>query len=242
MKALLLESKIGMELRIQNKEKTILISKEGESKEDFLKRVKEDELLDLTIDDKSFGLKLKKVSSKKLTDLYSRKTGVEAEVIKEHLATRNVHVENGSNKATFNATAGEKVDSKEEEKEAKPKKVLKKQLSDEEALALKEKAEVNVGHAITYHCSKKKAKSEGVIKSVRLDKRNNFSQYRILDEDGNMYGKGIADESIIIGDKVPVPEKVKAEKPAKEVKAKDDKKGKIEKKPAIEKEEKKSKK
>ena len=99
------------------------------------------------------------------------------------------------------------------EAELKP---LKKQLTGEEILPKLVGAEKNKGHEITFICTKTKEETKGVIKGVRLDKRNNFIQYRILAEDGNMYGKGIESEDMKIGELAPVPEKEKSPKANKE--------------------------
>lgn len=83
------------------------------------------------------------------------------------------------------------------EKEPKP---LKKQLTGEEILLRIDAAEKNKGREVIFLCTKTKEETKGVIKGVRLDKRNNFIQYRILAEDGNMYGKGIDSEDLKFGE------------------------------------------
>lgn len=102
------------------------------------------------------------------------------------------------------------------EKEPKEPKPRKKQLTDEEIVPKLDAAEKNKGHEITFLCTKTKEETKGVIKGVRLDKRNNFIQYRILAEDGNMYGKGIESKDLEIGELAPVPVKEKAPKAKKE--------------------------
>ena len=99
--------------------------------------------------------------------------------------------------------------------EAEPK-TLKKQLTVDEIFPKLDAAEKNKGHEITFICTKTKEETKGVIKGVRLDKRNNFIQYRILAEDGNMYGKGTDSEDLKIGELAPVPVKEKAPKAKKE--------------------------
>lgn len=111
-----------------------------------------------------------------------------------------------------------------EPKATKTQKPLKKQLTDEEILSKLEESGKNKGHEVKFLCTKTKAEATGIIKGVRLDKRNNFIQYRIevleSDSAGNetkvMYGKGVDSEDLKIGGLVPVPEKPKAEKVKKE--------------------------
>jgi hypothetical protein len=109
--------------------------------------------------------------------------------------------------------APKKEKSPKAEAEPKP---LKKQLTEEEIPPRMDAAEKNKGHEVIFLCTKTKEETKGVIKGVRLDKRNNFIQYRILAEDGNMYGKGIDSEDLKIGELAPVPVKEKAPKAKKE--------------------------
>lgn len=92
--------------------------------------------------------------------------------------------------------------SKDKVKEVAPKKnetaSLKKQLTNEEAISKLKEAEKNKGREVVFFCTKTKEDANGVIKGVRLDKRNNFIQYRILAEDGNMYGKGIDSTDLLM--------------------------------------------
>lgn len=53
-----------------------------------------------------------------------------------------------------------------------------------------EEARKNKGLKVRFLCTKTKTMVFGVIKGVRLDKRNNFIQYRIKTING-MFGKGI---------------------------------------------------
>lgn len=219
MKAILFESKAGMEVQLENN--VSFFSEENETKEDFVARVTEAverdyvEQIDLQEFDPS---NLKKRSVKQLQKAIKSKKGIEAEIIKEILIERGAltkHPSEGGH--VYNSTDGAEdlpegttEEGKEEEKK-EPKK-LKKQVSDEEALANLEEAQKNKGREITFMCTKTKEMAKGVIKGVRLDKRNNFIQYRILAEDGAMYGKGIDSEDITLGDFVPVEEKPKKEK------------------------------
>lgn len=105
----------------------------------------------------------------------------------------------------------EKAPKKEKtpEKENEP---LKKQLTDEEILIKLSESEMNKGHEVTFICTKTKEVTKGIIKGVRLDKRNNFIQYRILAEDGNMYGKGVDSVYLKIGELAHVTVKEKVSK------------------------------
>ena len=227
MKAILFESeKAGMEIQLENN--VSFFSEENEAKEDFVSRVTEAverdyvEQIDLQEFDPS---NLKKRSVKQLQKSIKSKNGIEAEIIKEILISRgaltehpdeNGHVYNSTD-GVENLPEGTTEEGKEEEKK-EPKK-LKKQVSDEEALANLEEAQKNKGREITFMCTKTKEEAKGVIKGVRLDKRNNFIQYRILAEDGAMYGKGIDSEDITLVDFAPVEEKPKKESKKEEAPA-----------------------
>lgn len=188
---------------------------------------------------------LKRKATKQLQNSRSTATGVELRMIQEILVERGALEEHPSeNGAIVNTTLTdedipaegsgkevaeaqseapkakkEKAPKKEKtpkaEKEPKEPKPLKKQLTDEEIVPKLEGAEKNKGHEVTFLCTKTKEETKGVIKGVRLDKRNNFIQYRILAEDGNMYGKGIESEDLKIGELAPVPVKEKAPKKEK---------------------------
>lgn len=224
MKAQLFESKSEKEIRLANGVQ--FFSEENETKEAFVARVSEAierdyiESLDLEEVDPA---KYKKYSVKQLQASRKNKTGVELRIIQEILVGRGALEEHPSGDgAIVNTTltdddipaegSGKEVADAQPE-EPKP---LKKQLTDEEILPKLDAAEKNKGHEITFLCTKTKEMTKGVIKGVRLDKRNNFIQYRILAEDGNMYGKGIDSEDLKIGELAPVPVKEKAPKAKKE--------------------------
>lgn len=244
MKAQLFESKLEKEIRLVNGVQ--FFSEENETKEAFVARVSEAierdyiESLDLEEVDPA---KYKKYSVKQLQASRKNKTGVELRIIQEILVERGAleehrspggHVVNNtltdddipaegsgeevaSPKEEAAPTADKKAPKKEKapEAEAEPK-PLKKQLTDDEIIPKLVAAEKNKGHEVTFICTKTKEETKGVIKGVRLDKRNNFIQYRILAEDGNMYGKGIESEDLKIGELAPVPGKEKAPKAKKE--------------------------
>jgi hypothetical protein len=237
MKAQLFESKSEKEIRLANGVQ--FFSEENETKEAFVARVSEAierdyiESLDLEEVDPA---KYRKYSVKQLQASRKNKTGVELRIIQEILVERGALEEHPSKDgAIWNNTltdedipaegSGEEVASPKEEaaptadkNEKAPKaepKPLKKQLTDEEIIPKLEGAEKNKGHEVTFLCTKTKEETKGVIKGVRLDKRNNFIQYRILAEDGNMYGKGIDSEDLKIGELAPVPVKEKAPKKEK---------------------------
>lgn len=190
--------------------------------------------------------KYKKYSVKQLQASRKNKTGVELRIIQEILVERGALGEHpsedgaivnttltdddipaeGSGKEVAEAQpeapkakkgkAPKKEKAPKAEKEPKEPKPLKKQLTNEEIVPKLDEAEKNKGHEVTFLCTKTKEETKGVIKGVRLDKRNNFIQYRILAEDGNMYGKGIESEDLKIGELAPVPVKEKAPKAKKE--------------------------
>lgn len=185
----------------------------------------------------------KKKNTKQLQKIRQTLTGVELRIVQEILVERGALEQHEGDGLVYNSTVTdddipaegskehkkglskgsaktEKTESASKEKKEKALKVekeqkpLKKQLTEEEtAIALSE-AEKNKGHVIEFHCTKTKAMANGVIKGVRLDKRNNFIQYRILAEDGEMYGKGIDSEELKIGGLAPV--EVKEPKTKKE--------------------------
>jgi hypothetical protein len=129
-------------------------------------------------------------------------------------------------KGLAQGATSESGDAPKEEKKPKAKKEkapkvekepkeLKKQLSESEVLEALNAAEQNKGHYVTFLCTKTKSESTGIIKGVRLDKRNNFVQYRIEVAENNesgeetkaMYGKGIDSADLKIGEAAPVKEK-----------------------------------
>ena len=243
MKAQLFESKSEKEIRLSNGVQ--FFAEEGETKEAFVARVTEVierdyvDTLELTEVELST---LKRKATKQLQKSRSSATGVALRMIQEILVDRGALEEHPSEDgAIVNTTltdkdipaegSGKEVAEAQPEapkakKEKAPKKEktpkaeaepkpLKKQLTDEEITPKLDEAEKNKGHEVTFLCTKTKEETKGVIKGVRLDKRNNFIQYRILAEDGNMYGKGIDSEDLKIGELAPVPVKEKAPKKEK---------------------------
>ena len=237
MKAQLFESKSEKEIRLANGVQ--FFAEEGETKEAFVARVTEVIERDYVDTLELTGVELstlKRKATKQLQKSRSTATGVELRMIQEILVDRGALEEHPSEDgAIMNTTltdedipaegSGEEVAEAQPEapkakKEKAPKaeeepKPLKKQLTDEESVPKLDAAEKNKGHEVTFLCTKTKEETKGVIKGVRLDKRNNFIQYRILAEDGNMYGKGIDSEDLKIGELAPVPVKEKAPKKEK---------------------------
>lgn len=192
--------------------------------------------------------KYKKSQTKTLQKLRAVKTGEELEVINEILASRGAleehpnpagaivnptetpefREESGTtpeeaeliDKAAENAETEKDPEAKKEKKEPKS---LKKQLSDEEAKAAFDEALKNKGRFIEFLCTKTKTVETGIIKGVRLDKRNNFSQYRIQlvtgELKGQEFGKGIDSTDIKIGELAPVEKKEPKVKKEPETKA-----------------------
>lgn len=182
--------------------------------------------------------KYKSYSTKVLQKLTNIKTGDELDVINSILASRGALQEHPSEAgAIYNATETEeykaendiKDDEVDEEKPKKARKArtpkeprpLKKEISDEDAKAKFEKAKANIGRFCKFICTKTKEQTDGIIIGVRLDPRNNFIQYRIktnggnvwgesaqylLKSDGPVYGKGINSKDLEIGEMAPVPE------------------------------------
>lgn len=182
--------------------------------------------------------KYKSYSTKVLQKLANIKTGDELDVINSILASRGALQEHPSEAgAVYNATETEEYkaenDIKDDEvAEEKPKKArkartpkeprpLKKEISDEDAKAKFENAKANIGRFCKFICTKTKEQTDGIIIGVRLDPRNNFIQYRIktnggnvwgespqylLKSDGPVYGKGINSKDLEIGEMAPVPE------------------------------------
>lgn len=176
--------------------------------------------------------KYKSYSSKVLQKLAKVKTGDELDAIESILASRGASQEHPAEKgAIYNATETEEykaengIKENDEVAEEKPKKaretktqkepkeprLLKKEISDEEAKANLENAKANIGHFCKFICTKTKEQTDGIIIGVRLDPRNNFIQYRIKTNDGHVWGKGIASKDLELGEMAPVPEET--EKP-----------------------------
>lgn len=232
MKAQLFESKSEKEIRLANGVQ--FFAEEGETKETFAARVTEvierDYVDTLELTEVEIAT-LKRKSTKQLQKSRSTATGVELRMIQEILVDRGALEEHPSESgAIVNPTlsdedltaegsvqdvADPQPEEPKAEKEPKEPKPLKKQLTDEEIVPKLEEAEWNKGREVTFLCTKTKEETKGVIKGVRLDKRNNFIQYRILAEDGNMYGKGIDSEDLKIGELAPVTVKEKAPKKEK---------------------------
>ena len=176
--------------------------------------------------------KYKSYSSKVLQKLAKVKTGDELDAIESILASRGASQEHPAEEgAVYNATETEEykaengIKENDEVAEEKPKKarktktqkepkeprLLKKEVSAEEAQANLEKAKANIGRFCKFICTKTKEQTDGIIIGARLDPRNNFIQYRIKTNDGHVWGKGIASKDLELGEMAPVPEET--EKP-----------------------------
>lgn len=176
--------------------------------------------------------KYKSYSSKVLQKLAKVKTGDELDAIESILASRGASQEHPAEEgAVYNATETEEykaengIKENDEVAEEKPKKarktktqkepkeprLLKKEISDEEAKANLEKAKANIGRFCKFICTKTKEQTDGIIIGARLDPRNNFIQYRIKTNDGHVWGKGIDSKDLELGEMAPVPEET--EKP-----------------------------
>lgn len=178
--------------------------------------------------------KYKSYSSKVLQKLAKVKTGDELDAIESILASRGASQEHPAEEgAVYNATETEEykaengikendevAEENDEVAEEKPKKarktktqkepkeprLLKKEISDEEAKANLENAKANIGRLCKFICTKTKEQTDGIIIGVRLDPRNNFIQYRIKTNDGHVWGKGIDSKDLELGEMAPVPE------------------------------------
>lgn len=176
--------------------------------------------------------KYKSYSSKVLQKLAKVKTGDELDAIESILASRGASQEHPAEEgAVYNATETEEykaengIKENDEVAEEKPKKarktktqkepkdprLLKKEISDEEAKANLENAKANIGRFCKFICTKTKEQTDGIIIGARLDPRNNFIQYRIKTNDGHVWGKGIDSKALELGEMAPVPEET--EKP-----------------------------
>lgn len=176
--------------------------------------------------------KYKNYSSKVLQKLAKVKTGDELDAIESILASRGASQEHPAEEgAVYNATETEEykaengIKENDEVTEEKPKKarktktqkepkeprLLKKEISDEEAKANLENAKANIGRFCKFICTKTKEQTDGIIIGARLDPRNNFIQYRIKTNDGHVWGKGIDSKDLELGEMAPVPEET--EKP-----------------------------
>ena len=176
--------------------------------------------------------KYKNYSSKVLQKLAKVKTGDELDAIESILASRGASQEHpAEGGAVYNATETEEykaengIKENDEVAEEKPKKarktktqkepkesrLLKKEISDEEAKANLENAKANIGRFCKFICTKTKEQTDGIIIGARLDPRNNFIQYRIKTNDGHVWGKGIDSKALELGEMAPVPEET--EKP-----------------------------
>lgn len=176
--------------------------------------------------------KYKSYSSKVLQKLAKVKSGDELDAIESVLASRGASQEHPAEEgAVYNATETEEykaendIKKNDEVAEEKPKKarktktqkepkeprLLKKEVSDEEAKANLENAKANIGRFCKFICTKTKEQTDGIIIGARLDPRNNFIQYRIKTNDGHVWGKGIDSKGLELGEMAPVPEET--EKP-----------------------------
>lgn len=174
-----------------------------------------------------FIKKYKSYSSKVLQKLAKVKTGDELDAIESILASRGASQEHPAEEgAVYNATETEEYkaengikenDEVAEEKSKKARKaktpkepkeprLLKKEISSEEAKANLEKVEDNIGRFCKFICTKTKEQTNGIIIGVRFDHRNNFIQYRIKTNDGHVWGKAIDSKDLELGEMAPVPE------------------------------------
>lgn len=171
--------------------------------------------------------KYKSYSSKVLQKLAEVKTGDELDAIESILASRGASQKHPAEEgAVYNATETEEYKAEngikendevaeekpkearkiETQKEPKEPRLLKKEISDEEAKANLENAKANIGRFCKFICTKTKEQTDGIIIGVRLDPRNNFIQYRIKTNDGHVWGKGIDSKGLELGEMAPVPE------------------------------------
>lgn len=166
-------------------------------------------------------------STKVLQKLTTVKTGDELDVIDSILASRGASEGHPAEEgAVYNATeteeykAGNDIKGYDEEKPKKARKTktpkgpkeprpLKKEISDEEAKANLENAKADIGRFCKFICTKTKEQAEGIIIGVRLDHRNNFTQYRIKANDGHVWGKSIDSKELEIGEMAPETERPK---------------------------------
>lgn len=181
--------------------------------------------------------KYKSYSSKVLQKLAKVKTGDELDAIESILASRGASQEHPAEEgAVYNATETEEykaengIKENDEVAEEKPKKacktktqeepkeprLLKKEISDEEAKANLENAKANIGRFCKFICTKTKEQTDGIIIGARLDPRNNFIQYRIKTNDGHVWGKGIDSKDLELGEMAPVPEETEKPKRGRE--------------------------
>ena len=192
MKAQLFESKAEKEIRLANGVQ--FFAEAGESKEDFTARVTEAidrdyvDTLDL---EEIEPTKFKKYSVKQLQKMRPNKKGVELRMVQEVLVERGALVEATEGGAIFNGTeTGEDIPTETPEAETPETpeaetpetpelKKLKKQMTDEESLALVESSKVNKGKNITFLCTGTKKEETGIIKRVRRDPRSNMIVYMI---------------------------------------------------------------
>lgn len=172
---------------------------------------------------KKFIEKYKNYSTKVLQKLAKVKTGDELDAINSILASRGASQEHPAEAgAIYNATETEEykaendIKENDEVAEENPEKArktkeprpLKKEISDEDAKARLENAKANIGRSCKFICTKTKEQTDGTIIGVRLDYRNNFTQYRIKTNDGHVWGKGVDSKDL---EMAPVPEET--EKP-----------------------------
>lgn len=150
--------------------------------------------------------KYKSYSSKVLQKLAKIKTGDELDAIESILASRGASQEHpAEGGAVYNATETEEYKAENGIEEPKEPRLLKKEISDEEAKANLENAKANIGRFCKFICTKTKEQTDGIIIGARLDPRNNFIQYRIKTNDGHVWGKGIGSKDLELGEMTPVP-------------------------------------
>jgi len=200
MKAQLFESKAGKEIRLANGVQ--FFAEAGESKEDFTARVTgaiDRDYVDTLDLEEIEPTKFKKYSVKQLQKMRPNKKGVELRMVQEVLVERGALVEATEGGAISNGTEtdediptetpeaetpetpeAETPETPEAETPETPElKKLKKQMTDEESLALVESSKVNKGKNITFLCTGTKKEETGIIKRVRRDPRSNMIVYMI---------------------------------------------------------------
>ena len=146
------------------------------------------------------------------TEEYKAENGIKENAVYNATETEEYKAENGIKKNDEVAEEKPKKARKTKtQKEPKEPRLLKKEISDEEAKANLENAKANIGRFCKFICTKTKEQTDGIIIGARLDPRNNFIQYRIKTNDGHVWGKGIDSKALELGETAPVPEET--EKP-----------------------------
>lgn len=219
MKAKFIAANNSFEMRLENG--TIIASTEGEKKVAFLKRAKAEaakidetplEIADLTAADFA-NLDLAKLKVTK-----TKQTGLLVVLLEEAIKTKedaNLKAEAAAKKVKDEAAAAknaEKETAKKAKDEATAKAKAEKEaivktpkMTVEEAIALTEASQVNVGKTVEFLPHRTAIKTSGVIRIAWVDKRIPMVYYRIYDADNKMYNKAVNDPKITIGELAPNP-------------------------------------